>query len=182
MRDSQDSGLSGGGAGNSLDRIDRQLIAALQVDGRRSYTRLASDIGVSESVVRYRMQRMEREGILQIVGIADPLKIGFDLMALVGLRIAPGKLDSALALLRSFSETSYVASLAGSYDAIAEVVCRDTAHFNEVTHTADSRHRWCGLQRLVPHPRDPQDGLRLGRRPRHRTHGRLTSRTSLGQR
>ncbi len=132
MRDSQDSGLSGGGAGNSLDRIDRQLIAALQVDGRRSYTRLASDIGVSESVVRYRMQRMEREGILQIVGIADPLKIGFDLMALVGLRIAPGKLDSALALLRSFSETSYVASLAGSYDAIAEVVCRDTAHFNEL--------------------------------------------------
>src|SRR5690606_17471259 len=64
MRISQEmvnSGLS------HLDAVDRQIVAALQVEGRRSYTKLGADIGVSESVVRYRVQRMEREGILQIV-------------------------------------------------------------------------------------------------------------------
>jgi Lrp/AsnC family transcriptional regulator for asnA, asnC and gidA len=132
MRKSQDQGSTSSSGRVTLDAIDRQLIAALQVDGRRSYTRLAAEIGVSESVVRYRVQRLERDGVLQIVGIADPLKIGFDLMALIGIRVAAGRRHDVLAELRTLAETSYVASLAGSFDAVIEVVCRDTAHFNEL--------------------------------------------------
>ncbi len=44
-----------------VDDIDREIIAVLQSDGRRSFTRLAQQIGVSESVVRYRVQRMDKK-------------------------------------------------------------------------------------------------------------------------
>lgn len=115
-----------------LDDIDRQIVSALQHDGRRPYSRLAADIGVAEGVVRYRVQRMERAGILQIVGIADPLKVGFDLMAMVGVRVVPGRLDDVAAEISTLAETSYVASLAGAFDLIVEVVCRDTAHFTRL--------------------------------------------------
>jgi Lrp/AsnC family transcriptional regulator, regulator for asnA, asnC and gidA len=115
-----------------LDDIDRRVIGALQVDGRRPYSRIAADLGVSESVVRYRAQRLERAGILQVVGIADPIRIGFDRMALIGLRVRPGSIDAVCEAVAAFPETSYVAALAGAYDVIVEVICRDNAHFAEL--------------------------------------------------
>jgi Lrp/AsnC family transcriptional regulator for asnA, asnC and gidA len=36
------------------------------------------------------------------------------------------------ASITAFPETSYVAAIAGAYDVIVEVVCRDTAHFTEL--------------------------------------------------
>ena len=112
--------------------MDREIIAILQSDGRRSFTRVAEQVGVSESVVRYRVQRLERAGVLQIVAVADPLKVGFEFMAFIGIKVTPGRLEGVIAALVEVQETSYVANLAGSFDLIAEVICRDASHFAEV--------------------------------------------------
>jgi Lrp/AsnC family transcriptional regulator for asnA, asnC and gidA len=119
-----------GGADDILDDLDREVIAALQRDGRRSYSNLGNELGVAESVVRYRVQRLEKSGILQIVGIADPLKVGFDLMALVGIGVQPGVLPAVSNAMAQLPEASYVAAVAGRFDLMVEVVCRDTAHFS----------------------------------------------------
>ena len=87
---------------------------------------------MSESVVRYRVQRLEQAGMLQIVGIADPLRIGFDRMAMIGINVRPGTVEQVCAEVATFPETSYVAATAGSFDLLVEVICRDTAHFTEV--------------------------------------------------
>jgi Lrp/AsnC family transcriptional regulator for asnA, asnC and gidA len=121
-----------GEAAVELDDIDRQLVSALQRDGRRAFSKLAAEIGIGESVARYRVQRLERAGILQIVGIADPLKVGFDLMALIGVRVVPGRIKDVATSVSTLPETSYVASLAGAFDLVVEVVCRDTAHFTHL--------------------------------------------------
>jgi Lrp/AsnC family transcriptional regulator for asnA, asnC and gidA len=115
-----------------LDDVDKHIISALQADGRRPYSRIAADLDVSESVVRYRAQRLEQAGVLQVVGIADPLRIGFDRMALIGVKVRPGALDDVCAAITALPETSYVAAIAGAYDVIVEVICRDTAHFTEL--------------------------------------------------
>lgn len=115
-----------------LDRLDRGIIAALQVDGRRAYSRIADEVGVAESVIRYRVRRLEDAGILQIVGVADPLRIGYDLMALVGVKVAPGRLAEVSKQLGDLPEASYVIATAGGFDVFVEVMCRDTAHFTEV--------------------------------------------------
>ena len=115
-----------------LDDVDKGIIAALQAEGRRPYSRIAADLGVSESVVRYRAQRLEQAGVLQVVGIADPMRVGFDRMALIGLKVRPGAIDAVCAAITAFPETSYVVAIAGSFDVLVEVVCRDTAHFTEL--------------------------------------------------
>jgi Lrp/AsnC family transcriptional regulator for asnA, asnC and gidA len=115
-----------------LDDVDRRIIGALQADGRRPYSRIAAELDVSEGVVRYRAQKLEQAGVLQVVGIADPLRIGFDRMALLGLKVRPGSLEAVCAAVTAFPETSYVAAIAGSFDVLVEVVCRDTAHFTEL--------------------------------------------------
>jgi Lrp/AsnC family transcriptional regulator for asnA, asnC and gidA len=116
----------------ALDHIDRRVVAALQADGRRSFASIAEELDVAESVVRYRVQRLEKAGILQVVGIADPLKIGFDLMAMVGVQVRPGEIGDVAAALSQLQETSYVAAVAGQYDLFVELVCRDTAHFQQL--------------------------------------------------
>jgi Lrp/AsnC family transcriptional regulator for asnA, asnC and gidA len=115
-----------------LDEVDRGIIGALQADGRRPYSRIAAALGVSESVVRYRAQRLDQAGVLQVVGIADPMRIGFDRMALIGVKVRPGTVDAVCAAITAFPETSYVVAIAGSFDVMVEVVCRDTAHFTEL--------------------------------------------------
>jgi Lrp/AsnC family transcriptional regulator for asnA, asnC and gidA len=40
------------GALLKLDDVDKRIIGALQAEGRRPYSRIAADLGVSESVVR----------------------------------------------------------------------------------------------------------------------------------
>ncbi len=116
----------------SLDQIDRRVVAALQAEGRRPFSSIAEELGISESVVRYRVQRLEDAGILQVVGIADPLRIGFDLMAMVGVKVRPGAVAQVCEQLEQLPETSYVAAVAGRYDVLVEVVCRDTGHFQQL--------------------------------------------------
>lgn len=125
-----DQSTDGRGPLGRLDAIDRRVIAALQAEGRRPFRSIADELEISESVVRYRVQRLEKAGILQVVGVANPLKIGFDLMAMIGVRVQPGKVRGVCAALSDIPETSYVAAVAGSYDVFVELVCRDTAHFN----------------------------------------------------
>ncbi len=131
-KDSTSPPTRGARTATSLDAIDRRVVAALQAEGRRAFRSIADELGISESVVRYRVQRLEKAGILQVVGIADPLKIGFDLMAMVGVRVEPGAIGAVCRALEEVPETSYVAAVAGQYDVFVEVVCRDTSHFQQL--------------------------------------------------
>jgi Lrp/AsnC family transcriptional regulator for asnA, asnC and gidA len=45
--------------------------------------------------------------------------------------VEPGRARAIAAEVSTFPETSYVAVVAGNVDILVEVVCRNTAHFNE---------------------------------------------------
>ena len=118
----------------SLDNLDARIVAALQVDGRVSFSKLAKDLGVAEGVVRYRYRRLESNDILRVVGIADPLKVGFEVMVLLGVKVRPGTTDEVVKELSDLPEVSYLVVTSGSIDIFTEVMCRDNAHFGELLH------------------------------------------------
>jgi len=75
--------------------------------------------------VRARTNRLVERGILQIVGVTDPLKLGFHQQAMIGVRCeAPNLLEAAEAI-RAFPEVDYLVVTAGPYDLLVEVVCED---------------------------------------------------------
>ncbi len=59
------------------DDIDKALVTALQRNGRESYAPLAKIVGLSEAAVRQRVQRLLDDGVVQIVGVTDPMVMGF---------------------------------------------------------------------------------------------------------
>ena len=115
-----------------FDSVDLKVIAILQADGRRSYTAIAEELDLPASSVRYRVQRLTDSGFLQIVGIADPLAIGFEHLAMIGIRTQPATARAVCRALKELPETSYVIMTAGHYDVMAEVICRDVRHFSEL--------------------------------------------------
>lgn len=115
-----------------LDEIDRKLIAALQIDGRTPFSVLAQELDMSASSVRYRVQRLQDSGLFQIVGIANPLNIGFDRLALIGITCDAGLAPRVCEALTELPETSYVVLTSGSFDVMVEVVCRDIEHYTDL--------------------------------------------------
>ncbi len=110
-----------------LDDLSKRIVEQLQEDGRRSYATIAKVVGLSEAAVRQRVQRLLDGGVMQIVAVTDPLRVGFQRQALVGLKIE-GDLREAARQLAGIDEVDYVVVCAGSFDLLAEIVCEDDDH------------------------------------------------------
>ena len=111
--------------GEDISELDKRIIEHLQQDGRRPFTQIAADLGVSEAAVRARTNRLIERGILQIVGVTDPLKLGFQQQALIGIRCESAKLIEVAEAVAEFPEVDYVVITAGTYDLLIETVCED---------------------------------------------------------
>ncbi len=125
----RNSNQDGVGRGNrrlgELSPLDKRIIGHLQEDGRRPFTKIAADLGVSEAAVRARTNRLVERGILQIVGVADPEALGFQ-QALIGVRCEPGRLLAVAEALAALPEVDYVVVTAGRFDVLIETVAEDS--------------------------------------------------------
>jgi Lrp/AsnC family transcriptional regulator for asnA, asnC and gidA len=111
--------------GNDMDEIDRQIIAALQKDGREAFAQIAERLNVSPGMIRTRYNRLVEMGVLRVVAITNPLRMGFNTMALIGIKAEGGKLMEVASRVAALDEVIYLIVVSGGYDIIAEVVCRD---------------------------------------------------------
>jgi len=110
-----------------LDTTNRRIIESLQRDGRRSFTALARELGISETAVRARVQKLTGAGVIEMVAVTNPLMVGFDVMAMIGVQ-AGDDLQRIADQVSAWDETSYVVIISGSFDLLVEVVCSDNKH------------------------------------------------------
>jgi Lrp/AsnC family transcriptional regulator for asnA, asnC and gidA len=110
---------------DEVSALDKRIIEHLQQDGRRPFTQIAADLGVSEAAVRARTNRLVERGILQVVGVTDPLKLGFHQQAMIGVRCERDRLLQVADAVSAFPEVDYVVITAGTFDLLIEVVCED---------------------------------------------------------
>ncbi len=105
-----------------MDDIDRAILRELQSDGRIAYADLGPKVGLSASAARQRLQRMLDAKVVQVVGVTDPMAMGRQSMALLGITVDGDPRTVADELARS-EEIIYVVLTAGVYGLFAEVVC-----------------------------------------------------------
>ena len=106
-----------------LDDVDRQLLALLLEDGRRSYTDLAKDTGLSTSAVHQRVRRLEQRGaIVGYTAQLDPVVAGLPLTAFVSITpIDPASPDDAPERLSHLTAIEACHSVAGDESYILKV-------------------------------------------------------------
>ena len=117
-----------------LDTLSKAIIEQLQADGRRSYAGIGKAVGLSEAAVRQRVQRLTDAGVMQIVAVTDPLQLGFNRQAMIGIRCTGDTVELA-EQLAAIEAVDYVVLTAGSFDVICEVVCEDDDNLLELLNT-----------------------------------------------
>jgi Lrp/AsnC family transcriptional regulator for asnA, asnC and gidA len=106
----------------SVTSTDRAIIRLLQQNARISYAELSRATDIPESTVRRRMERLQQRGIIQFAMLAEPDKLGYEIRAMIGLRVELQKLTEVAALLRELNEVTFAAFLTGSFDVMIQVV------------------------------------------------------------
>lgn len=112
--------------GKTLDDIDLHILDALQEDARTPFVRLAQNLGISDTTVRARIERLVRRfGVRFIVDI-DPKELGM-LYFYLGVRVQGPAMTRAVNQMGELPAIIFLGRTIGGYDLVAEMVCRDNA-------------------------------------------------------
>ncbi|WP_371673530.1 Lrp/AsnC family transcriptional regulator [Streptomyces sp. NBC_00289] len=104
-----------------MDEIDRAILRELQTDGRIAYADLGPKVGLSASAARQRLQRLLDSGAVSVVGVTDPMAMGGQAMALLGI-VVDGDPREVADELAGRPEVVYSVLTSGGFDLFAEVV------------------------------------------------------------
>jgi DNA-binding Lrp family transcriptional regulator len=105
-----------------LDDLDRRIVAALQAGPRASWSQLGSVVGVSETTVMRRVQRLRDTGVLIVLAAPDPLRCGLGQPVHIYFETAPGEAPALARRLAERSDVRYVSLLAGTRDIMCELI------------------------------------------------------------
>src|SRR5688572_17707204 len=108
----------------AVTSTDRAIIRELQRNARMSYAELSRATGIPESTVRRRMDRLHQRGVIEFAMLADPSRLGYELRAMIGLRVELQKLTDIAARLREMNEVNFAAFLTGNFDIMIQVIVR----------------------------------------------------------
>ncbi len=132
-----------------LDEKDRQILYLLDVDGRLSYSHLARKVKLSKQVVKYRIERLEKEGIVKgYFTMIDTSRLGYTTFrAYIKWRnVTPATKATILTYLKDQSSIWAVVSLAGKWDIALGISVKDIYEFYSVWEET--------LKKYLPHISD----------------------------
>ena len=102
-----------------LHPIDRQLIMALQVDGRATNVELSQKLGIHVSTIAKRIDYLEKNGVIKIQAIPNPYKLGYSAHAILAIETDSRRIDEICARLKKIFHVNLIITAFGHYDIIA---------------------------------------------------------------
>lgn len=134
-----------------LDDIDREILALLRADARRTVTDLASRVNLTPAPVKRRIERLERLGVIAgYTVVVDPDRMGASLEAFMELRIAGdipvGEVKSVAIALPEVQEAF---TTAGDPDVLLRVRVDDVGHLQRVVNTLRRSGKITGTKTLM---------------------------------
>jgi len=126
-----------------LDNVDRKVLFELEIDARQPYSSIAKKIKTSKEVIRYRIERMKEQGLIQkflsivnlsLVGL-EMYKFYFNLQ-----NIKEGELNQMINDLNKKPQVMWIALCDGKYDLILMVASKDNFEANKILQEIRSQY------------------------------------------
>lgn len=112
-------------AGRILDQIDAAIVDLLQEDGRMSAVEMASRLeGVTPRVVRHRIKKLVRDGVISVTAVVHPKALGYDIMADVLIETEVSSIPDLARQLSELDHVTYTSCATGESDISIQVVAR----------------------------------------------------------
>jgi Lrp/AsnC family transcriptional regulator for asnA, asnC and gidA len=119
-----------------IDEFDRKIIELLQEDGSLTNTAIAAALDTSEATVRRRRSGLQQDDVFRLVAVVDPFKIGFSIMAIIGIQVEKSRLREVERALTEMREVRFLGITLGAYDMFLEAWFQsndELLHFVTVT-------------------------------------------------
>ncbi|PTL59950.1 Lrp/AsnC family transcriptional regulator [Paraconexibacter algicola] len=116
----------------TVDDLDRALVSRLREDGRATNRGLARSLDVTERTVATRLRRLSDAGLVRVVAVTDMEAFGLTALAFVLIRVAGRRADAVAEDLVGLDEAIGLATVTGSEDLVAIVLCPSHARLADV--------------------------------------------------
>jgi DNA-binding Lrp family transcriptional regulator len=114
---------------HTLDAIDRGMVRSLQRDGRASFADLADATGISATSAADRFRRLQTAGIIQIIALPDPLRLGNLVQGTACLRVH-GSIRGVMEGVARLGKSGWILGAGGPFGVIADLFVRGEAELN----------------------------------------------------
>ena len=112
---------------NQIDKLDKQILAALQADARKPVLEIARELGVTRATVHTRISRLKKKEIIRGSKIIiDMAALGYEISAFVGINLT-GKAEhqEVIKALETFPEIVEILVTTGGYNMLVRVLVPD---------------------------------------------------------
>ena len=117
----------------NLDEIDKKLLEVLQENCKLNFTQIGHELDIAESTVRYRIERLEKRGIItNYIALINPRMVGLTITAIMMIKINPQKIQEISPKLAKFKELRHLFRTTGQHDMVSVVNARDITHLNKL--------------------------------------------------
>jgi DNA-binding Lrp family transcriptional regulator len=105
-----------------IEELDRKILKVLNRDARMSFRRIAKELGISPTTLYNKVKKLEKSGVLKgYVPLIDKESVGYDLMAIISLRVRQEKDIEVQKVIAKFPQVGAVYEVTGEWDLI--LVC-----------------------------------------------------------
>ncbi|MFX1576792.1 MAG: Lrp/AsnC family transcriptional regulator [Promethearchaeota archaeon] len=120
-------------ASSDLDETDRRILRHLVRDARQSTARLARTLGLSESTIRRRVDRLYKTGVIQRFTIAiNYEKAANPITVLVGVNAGRMPGPEVAQALQGIDNIVEIYTVTGEFDLVLKIICQDIRCFEEI--------------------------------------------------
>jgi Lrp/AsnC family transcriptional regulator for asnA, asnC and gidA len=130
------------------DKIDRQIIELLQADGRMAIQEIATQVSITSSAVRKRIQRLEDAKVMKIVAVTDFNAAGFDLLLAIAIEVENRGSEEVARELAELPQVFSVNLTTGVHDLDILVGVKNFEELSQFMH--EELPKISGIGRLVP--------------------------------
>lgn len=116
---------------SELDDLDYKIVSFLQENARIPFTQIAKELGVTEKTVRFRVQQLQDDGVLSLVGVVNPIKAGIRVETIVLIAVSDTKLDDVVEALKPLPEVRLIVLTSGEYQLLTQVFTRNMEELSD---------------------------------------------------
>lgn len=112
-----------------LDETDLDILEQLEENGRRGNAEIGRALGLAESTVRKRIERMQQAEVFKTVIVPDFSVLGLDGHLILGIHAELGKAPAIADRLAALEEVRFVALTTGAFDVVVDLFLPSLADF-----------------------------------------------------
>jgi Lrp/AsnC family transcriptional regulator for asnA, asnC and gidA len=118
---------------SEIDKVDLQILSILQENSRLSLRKIADKMHISGVIAASRIKNLENKGILKgYTAILDPVKLGFDLTAVIFIQTEGGYIKNLENELSQMANVIAIYEITGDFDVVAVVKLKDRDSLNSL--------------------------------------------------